>query len=84
MTSPTYTIGHRYAGRVPVSHLDLYRLADLGGEDPALLADYLTPERVAFVEWPEVAGGLVGAPVAAHVRLAHRGGDAREVVVERA
>ena len=30
-------------GRVPVSHLDLYRLADLGQEDPALLDDYLTP-----------------------------------------
>ena len=31
----------RYEGRVPVSHLDLHRLGDLGGEDPALLADYL-------------------------------------------
>ncbi len=31
ITSPTFTIGHRYAGgRVPVSHLDLYRLQGLG------------------------------------------------------
>jgi tRNA threonylcarbamoyladenosine biosynthesis protein TsaE len=82
VTSPTFTIGQRYDGRVPVSHLDLYRLADLGGEDPALLADYLTPERVAFVEWPEVADGFVGTAVAARVRLSHRGGDAREVAVE--
>jgi tRNA threonylcarbamoyladenosine biosynthesis protein TsaE len=82
VTSPTFTIGQRYEGRVPVSHLDLYRLADLGGEDPALLADYLTPERVAFVEWPEAAEGFVGVPVAARVRLAHRGGDAREVEIE--
>ena len=27
VTSPTYTIGHRYEGRLPVAHLDLYRLA---------------------------------------------------------
>jgi tRNA threonylcarbamoyladenosine biosynthesis protein TsaE len=82
VTSPTFTIGQRYAGRVPVSHLDLYRLAGLGGEDPALLADYLTPERIAFVEWPEVADGFVGAPIAARVRLAHRGGDTREIAIE--
>lgn len=80
VTSPTFTIGQRYDGRVPVSHLDLYRLADLGTEDPALLADYLGPERVAFVEWPDVAEGFVGA-VAARVRIAHRGGDARELEI---
>ena len=27
VTSPTYTIGHRYDAPVPVAHLDLYRLA---------------------------------------------------------
>ena len=53
VTSPTFTLGRRYRGRVEVSHLDLYRLEDPGGEDPSLLADYLAPEAVAFVEWPE-------------------------------
>ena len=36
-----------------VSHLDLYRLAGLEHEEPALLADYLGPGRIAFVEWPQ-------------------------------
>ncbi len=80
VTSPTFTIGRRYAGRVPVSHLDLYRLGDLAEEDPALLADYLGPERVAFVEWPEIADGVLDR-VVARVTLAHRGGDAREVTI---
>jgi tRNA threonylcarbamoyladenosine biosynthesis protein TsaE len=81
VTSPTFTIGHVYAGRVPVAHLDLYRLGGLEGEDPGLLDDYLTPDSVAFVEWPEVAGA--GLPdVAAEVRLAHAGGDRREVEIE--
>jgi len=83
VTSPTFAIGQRYDGRVPVSHLDLYRLGDLAAEDPGLLADYLRPERVAFVEWPELADGFVG-PVAARVRIAHRGGDARELAIEPA
>ena len=53
VTSPTFSIGHRYAAaRVTVSHLDLYRLAGLDDEDPDLLADYLGPGRIAFVEWP--------------------------------
>ena len=80
VTSPTFTIGRRYDGDVPVSHLDLYRLGDLADEDPGLLADYLGPDRVAFVEWPQAAGDALG-PVAARVRLEHRGGDAREVTI---
>jgi tRNA threonylcarbamoyladenosine biosynthesis protein TsaE len=88
VTSPTFTIGRRYDdGSVPVSHLDLFRLAGLDDEDPALLADYLGAERVAFVEWPEIAEPeLVRAPgvrVAARVLLEHRGGDRRRVVVRR-
>src|SRR4051812_25541052 len=42
ITSPTFTIGHLYEGRVGVAHLDLFRLDSLAGEDPALLGDYLT------------------------------------------
>lgn len=83
VTSPTFTIGRRYAGRVPISHVDLYRLEGLDDEDPALLADYLEPDAIAFVEWPERAGG--GGPeavrVALRVRLEHLGGDRRRVAV---
>jgi tRNA threonylcarbamoyladenosine biosynthesis protein TsaE len=80
VTSPTFTIGRRYEGRVPVSHLDLYRLGDLADEDPGLLADYLAPDRIAFVEWPEAGGTALGDP-AARVRLTHLGGNAREVEI---
>lgn len=81
VTSPTFTIGRRYEGRVPVSHLDLYRLGDLAEEDPALLADYVTPDRVAFIEWPEVGRGLLFNEAAATVRIAHGGGDVRELTI---
>jgi tRNA threonylcarbamoyladenosine biosynthesis protein TsaE len=86
VTSPTFTIARRYEdGRVPVSHLDLFRLAEgLAEEEPELLDDELGPDRVAFVEWPEIGGdGLPGVHVAARVRLEHAGGDRRRVVIER-
>jgi tRNA threonylcarbamoyladenosine biosynthesis protein TsaE len=81
VTSPTFSIGHRYGGRgVTVSHLDLYRLAGLQEEDPALLADYLGRGRIAFVEWPpDAEGELAGARL--RVTLSHEGGDRRRVEV---
>jgi tRNA threonylcarbamoyladenosine biosynthesis protein TsaE len=85
VTSPTFTIARRYEdGRVPVSHLDLFRLGEgLEEEEPELLEEELGPDRVAFVEWPEVAGAdPAGVRVAARVRLEHRGGDRRRVVIE--
>ena len=86
VTSPTFTIARRYEdGRVPVSHLDLFRLqAGLEDEEPELLDDELGPDRVTFVEWPEVArGDPAGVRVAARVSLEHRGGDRRRVIIER-
>ncbi len=82
VTSPTFSIGHRYrAAGVTVSHLDLYRLAALEHEDPALLADYLGPGRIAFVEWPQdTRGELAGARV--RVTLSHGGGDRRRIEVD--
>ena len=83
VTSPTFTIGARYHGRVPVAHLDLFRLGgDLEGEDPGLLEDYLTPGAVALVEWPDAAAPEVEGRRVRHVRLAHAGGNARTVEVE--
>jgi tRNA threonylcarbamoyladenosine biosynthesis protein TsaE len=71
VTSPTFTIGQRYAGgRVPISHLDLYRLEDMDGEDPALLDDYLAADAIAFVEWPAAGASRLGRP-ALEVRMEH-------------
>ena len=82
VTSPTFTIGQRYGGgRLPVSHLDLYRLQTLEGEDPALLEDYLRPEGVAFVEWPAAGSGRLERP-ALEVRLSHLSEDRRRVEID--
>jgi tRNA threonylcarbamoyladenosine biosynthesis protein TsaE len=87
VTSPTFTIGQRYAGATPVSHLDLYRLTDPETEEPGLLDEYLSPEAIAFVEWPLEGAPLSGLSSAGNepalvVELRHAGGDEREIVVE--
>ncbi|MDQ2939040.1 MAG: tRNA (adenosine(37)-N6)-threonylcarbamoyltransferase complex ATPase subunit type 1 TsaE [Actinomycetota bacterium] len=81
VTSPTFTIGQRYRGRLPISHLDLFRLQTLEGEDPGLIDDYLTADSVAFVEWPAVAEPQLQR-IKLRVRLEHAGGDSRTVDVE--
>jgi tRNA threonylcarbamoyladenosine biosynthesis protein TsaE len=81
VTSPTFTIGQRYlGGRLPVAHLDLYRLEDLEEEDPALLDDYLGPDGVAFVEWPAAGAARLDRPTV-EVRLSHAGRERRGVEV---
>ncbi len=80
VTSPTYTIGHRYTGRLDVSHLDLYRLGTLESADWGDLEPYFAG-AVVFVEWPEGGRGWLGEPRAA-VTLRHRTPATRAVTID--
>ena len=75
------------AAACPVSHLDLYRLAGLGDEDPALLDDYFGAgrDRVRRVARAAPAPPTLArrGAIAARVRLAHAGGD-RAAIDDRA
>jgi tRNA threonylcarbamoyladenosine biosynthesis protein TsaE len=68
VTSPTFTIGQLYAGSPD-------------GTEPGLLEDYLTPDRIGFLEWPEPAEPELER-VTARVRIEHAGGDTRTITVE--
>ena len=79
VTSPTYTIGHRYAGRVPVSHLDLYRFAGVSAAEWGDLEPYFD-DAIVFVEWPEAGEGVLPPP-RFRVTVEHGEGGARIVTV---
>ena len=79
VTSPTFTIGHRYAGSVSVSHLDLFRFASVSPAEWGDLEPYFD-DAVVFVEWPEAGVGTLPPPTIA-VALEHAGGDRRRVVL---
>jgi tRNA threonylcarbamoyladenosine biosynthesis protein TsaE len=80
VTSPTYTIGHRYHGDgVAISHLDLYRFEGVSPAEWGDLEPYFE-QAIAFVEWPEAGEGVLPPPRYA-VRLRHAGGG-RAVEIE--
>jgi tRNA threonylcarbamoyladenosine biosynthesis protein TsaE len=83
VTSPTFVVGHAYDGREgPLAHLDLYRLAGMGGEDPGLLDPFFAPDAIVFVEWPEHADAAWPPERVTHrVRLEHAGGDRRRIEI---
>ena len=70
VTSPTFTIGHRYpAEPVDVAHLDLYRFQGFSAAEWGDLEPYFQ-QTICFVEWPEAAAGAL-PPVRVEVRLSH-------------
>jgi tRNA threonylcarbamoyladenosine biosynthesis protein TsaE len=69
VTSPTFTIGHRYRGRVDVSHLDLFRFSGMSTAEWGDLEPYFE-DAVVFVEWPEAGAGALPPP-RVEVRLEH-------------
>ena len=79
VTSPTFTIGQVYAADgLEIAHLDFYRAPR---PDFAIIDDYLTPERVGFVEWPP-AHGTPTERLAARVVIEHAGNDRRRITIE--
>ena len=81
VTSPTYTIGHRYHGSGgEVSHLDLYRFRGVSSAEWGDLEPYFE-NAIAFVEWPEAGVGVLPAPRFA-VKLQHSDGERRMVSIE--
>lgn len=82
VTSPTFTIGHRYRGRLDVSHLDLFRFAGVSPAEWGDLEPYFE-DAVVFVEWPEAGEGVLPA-ARVSVLLEHAGGDRRRLVLAAA
>lgn len=61
VSSPTFTLVNEHAGRVPLYHLDLYRIDDPGELEEIGLREYLSGRGVAVIEWAEKLGDLVPA-----------------------
>ena len=80
VTSPSYTIGHRYPGDPEISHLDLYRFDGMSDAEWGDLERYFD-DAVVFVEWPEAGEGFL-PPARVRVELRHLGEAHRLVILE--
>jgi len=51
--SPTFTLVNLYQGRIPINHIDLYRLNSFTEIEGLGLEEYLFCDNVSLIEWPE-------------------------------
>jgi tRNA threonylcarbamoyladenosine biosynthesis protein TsaE len=82
VTSPTFTIGHRYRGRVDVSHLDLYRFTGVSPAEWGDVEPYFE-DAIVFVEWPQAGVGTLPA-ACVEVELAHVDERSRRIRLDAA
>ena len=80
VTSPTFTVGHRYPAGPDVSHLDLFRFQGFSAAEWGDLEPYFD-DAICFVEWPEAAVGAL-PPVRVEVRLSHVDPAHRDITLE--
>jgi tRNA threonylcarbamoyladenosine biosynthesis protein TsaE len=53
VTSPSYTLIHEYPGRLPLFHIDLYRIENAADIDDLGLFDIMGEKNVVAIEWAE-------------------------------
>lgn len=78
VTSPTFTFLHVYAGRIPVYHLDLYRLISEAQARDLGVDEYVGGDGVAVVEWFENVPALL-PPSRIEARLTVVAADERKI-----
>ena len=76
--SPTFTLINEYSGRLPVYHIDLYRVGKQEELDSLNLREYLYGDGVSLIEWFEF---LPASEVDEYLelRISHGGGNKREM-----
>ncbi len=78
VTSPTFTLVHEYDGRLPIYHIDAYRVTD--GRELIELGyeEYFYGDGICLIEWPACVEALLPDHTL-RVELSHLGGNRRRL-----
>jgi tRNA threonylcarbamoyladenosine biosynthesis protein TsaE len=80
VTSPTFTLVHKYDHGSVVYHVDLYRVGDFHDLETLGLEDFLTEQAIVIVEWPEKLALRTDWPVL-RILLEHAAEDTRKISI---
>ncbi len=81
VTSPSFVLMKEYrAGRIPLYHIDVYRLDGFPEMQRMGYEDYLTPQSVAVIEWAQKLGSILPAEHLA-VEMEHAGESTRRLTI---
>lgn len=80
VTSPTFTLVHKYEGSTRVYHVDLYRIDGLHDLETLGLEDIFSESAVVIVEWPDRLKLRTGWPTV-EVQLEHVADETRRIVI---
>lgn len=80
VTSPTFTLVHRYAGAARVYHVDLYRIGDFHDLETLGLEDVFSEHAVVIVEWPERFTLRTDWPIV-RIHLSHVSENTRRIAI---
>jgi tRNA threonylcarbamoyladenosine biosynthesis protein TsaE len=83
ITSPTFTLVHKYSGARQVYHVDLYRIGDVRDLDTLGLEDLFSEDAVVIVEWPDRLRLRTDWPVV-RILLEHVDDDTRKITMDDA
>jgi tRNA threonylcarbamoyladenosine biosynthesis protein TsaE len=80
VTSPTFTLVHKYEGSTRVYHVDLYRIEDLHDFETLGLEDIFSEQAVVIVEWPDRLKLRTDWPIV-RIQLEHVAEDTRKILI---
>ena len=76
--SPTFAIVKEYEGKIPLFHMDVYRLA--GDSDTDFILEYFDRDGICVIEWAQLIDEDLPAK-RIEVKIERLGGDSRKIII---
>ncbi|HDP16454.1 MAG TPA: tRNA (adenosine(37)-N6)-threonylcarbamoyltransferase complex ATPase subunit type 1 TsaE [Candidatus Omnitrophica bacterium] len=81
INSPTFVLIREYKGRIPLYHMDLYRLNNVKAAEDIAVEEYIYGDGVTVIEWAEKLEGALPEKIIT-VKFKIKSADKREVEIE--
>ena len=82
VTSPTFTLINEYPGRIPLIHIDAYRLDNADQLERLGFDEYVDPDNVVVVEWADRVAAIISQYTPITIRMQHAGATQRQIQIE--